>query len=428
MLCCRILCAALGVCGFMFPPHEFLAKGEQSVTAEPVTAVGLADTEVLDTEARARIVINAAGKQFTYEDEKIIPSDFTVAEYIETHEINSPIERKIEFVDGLMRKGADYKTALSVCFPRLPSVVDEVKGALFVPAVDAQVEYKNGIYNVTKESAGAKLDENRLYAGIYYCFKFGGDSVRANAVVVPPEVTQGELKRNIILRGAYTTEYSTSTESRAHNVSLALSKFDGLKIAAGETLSFNATVGARTEENGFRKAKIIVDGKYVDGVGGGVCQASTALYNAALLAGLSCSANAHSICPSYCPAGLDAMISTSSDLKVTNTTDHDIYIAVKFAGAKATVRMFGEKNEFDITPESVVLETRPFKDVEVVDGERKYFGEDAVSGDRLLVSLGKDGVVSETYLKYYKDGQFVKRVKIRQNEYKASPQIVAVAP
>ncbi len=84
--------------------------------------------------------------------------------------------------------------------------------------------------------------------------------------------------------------------------------------------------------------------------------------------------------------------------------------------------------EYKIVPESVTVKTVKCEELETVDVERKYFGADAVGGDRLLVALGKDGVVSETYLKYYKDGKFIKRVKIRANEYKPTPQIVAIAP
>lgn len=418
----KILFAAVA-CAFSCGAREIPAAYAETPSAAVVS------TDVDTEEPRtASVTIAAGGKKFTYTDEKITPSDFTVSEYIETHNINAPLADKLDTVDTLLKKGASYKTALGVCFPLLTATVDKVAAGLYVPAVNAEVVYKNGVFSVTSERAGAELDENRLYAGIYYCFKFGGESINATTVRIDPAVKSAELKSNLVLRGAYTTDYHTSTADRAHNVTLALKKYDGLRIRAGETVSFNQTVGARTVENGFKTAKIIVDGKYTDGVGGGVCQASTAVYNAALLAGLKCNANAHSICPSYCPAGLDAMISSVSDLTVTNVTAHDVFISVKYAGGKATVKFFGERNEYEIVPESVIVDKRPFADMEIVDKDRKFFGADAVSGDRLLVSQGKDGIISETYLKYYKNGKFVKRVKLRVNEYKSLPQIFAIAP
>ena len=381
-------------------------------------------------ERAASVRVEACGKVFTYKDEPIVPSDFTVAEKIELLKINAPVEEKIEYVDMCLQKGADYKTALSMCFPLLPRFTDRIAETVNVAPVDAAVVYKNGKFGVTREKSGVALDENKLYAGIYFCFKFGetGRTLKADTVTVPPAVTAKELSGNLTLRSEYKTDYKTSTAQRAHNVSLALSKFDGLSVAPGQRLSFNTVVGDRTEENGFRKAKIIVDGKYTDGVGGGVCQASTALYNAALTAGLAATANAHSICPSYCPPGLDAMISSFSDLVITNTTAHDIYISVRTGNGAAAVKIFGEKQDVEVVPESVVTNVVPHRQTEILDAERKYFGADAVKGDRLIVSPGKDGMASETYLNYYKNGTLIRRTLIRQNSYKPTPCVVAVAP
>lgn len=384
----------------------------------------------VDTERPATfVIVTESGEKYTYTDELITPSDFTVQEEIERRKINAPLREKIALVDLWLAKGADYNGALNVCFPRLNAVVQTLADKLYVEPVDATVEYKNGKFTVTQHKSGRLLDENKLYASIYCALKFtGGGTVKADTVTVEPQVTKPELERNLVIRSSYATDYSTSNAARAHNVTLALKKFDGAVVAPGEAFSFNGIVGARTEENGFDSAKIIVDGKYTTGVGGGVCQASTAVYNAALLAGLHATANAHSICPSYCPPGLDAMISGYSDLVVRNITSHNIYISVRVSGGKGTVTIFGEPNEFTIVPESVIVKTVEFDEEEIADTEHKYFDETSVSGDRLLVSPGKNGIVSETYLKYYKDGRFVKRVKIRTNEYRSTPQVVAVAP
>ncbi len=389
--------------------------------------VAFADEASVDDVTTLTVV--ADGKSFTYRDEKITPSDFTVAEQIERRAINAPLEKKIELVDRYLSKGADYKTALGVCFPLLVRKVDEIAEYLYIAPTDAKVSYTNKQFFVSAEKTGRALDETRLYAGLYCNLKFaGGGKVSASTVKLMPEVTREMLKSELILRGRYCTDFSASTAARAHNVALALGKYDGLTIAAGESVSFNALVGERTESNGFKSAKIIVDGKYTDGVGGGVCQASTAVYNAALLAGLDCAANAHSICPSYCPPGLDAMISGFSDLVITNLTGRAARISVRIYGNKATVDVYGVMPEYRIVPESVVVNTVACEVTENVDTERKYFDDTAQSGDRLLVSPGKDGVTSETYLNYYKNGKLVRRSKVRTNYYKPTPRVIAVAP
>lgn len=379
-------------------------------------------------EPRAGFTIDACGREYVYCDELIEPSDFTVAEEIEQRKINAPLEQKLELVDSWLEKGADYKTALCRCFPRIEYTVKEIKENVNVAPTDARVEYTGGRFTVTAEKKGRALDETRLYASIYYALKYGDGKIGASVTDVAPELTAQELERNLTLRGSYTTSYRSSSKGRAHNVEFAAEKFDGLAILPHGSASFNEIVGARTEKNGFATAKIIVDGKYVDGVGGGVCQASTAVYNAALRAGLRCSANAHSICPSYCDPGLDAMISTMSDLVVYNDTDHTVYILVKSAERNTTVCIYGEPSEYTYEPESVTVERIEPECVEFTDTERKYFRGDSVAGDRLVISGGVAGVRSETYINVYKNGALVDRRKIRENSYKSSPQITAISP
>lgn len=380
------------------------------------------------TEYSTLTVVYGTDK-YVYTDKPVVPSDFTVIEQIAARRINAPLSQKIEYMDECIARGADYKTAVKQCFPVLVRELDGISDSVFVPPTDAKTVYEHGVFSVVPEKAGRRINEEKLYASIYCAFKFsGGGEVKATISDIPPIITAEMLRAELYTRSSYTTDFSGSSEERAHNVKLALSKIDGIMIPAGETLSFNDTVGERTEANGFKQAKIIVDGKYIDGTGGGVCQASTAVYNAALIAGLSCAANAHSICPSYCPAGLDAMISSVSDLLITNTTTHSIYIAVKVSGRTATVKVYGEQSQYKIKPESVVLNVEKCAEQEVVDNEYKYFEQGVQSGKRMLVSLGKDGVTSETYINVYKDGQMIKRVKVRENTYRAVPQVIAVAP
>lgn len=380
-------------------------------------------------ETAVKIEVQYGENTYVYQDKPVAPSDFTVIEQIAARKINAPLPEKILYMDECLSRGADYKTAVAQCMPVLVRDLDGIARTVFVAPTDARIVHKNGVFKVEAEKAGRRLDEDKLYAAIYCALKFsGGGSIKAYTSAIPPIVTAAQLKAELTPRSSYTTDFSTSSKERAHNIRLALGKIDGMLIKAGETLSFNSTVGERTERNGFKKAKIIVDGKFTDGIGGGVCQASTAVYNAALTAGLCCNANAHSICPSYCPAGLDAMISSVSDLLITNTTEHTVYISAQTSAGYGTVKIFGEKPEYDIVPESVVVDTVKFDTVEQVDSEFKYFSPGTPCGTRLLVSPGKDGIKSETYIKFYRDGTLVKRTKVRENTYRCVPQTIAVAP
>lgn len=122
------------------------------------------------------------------------------------------------------------------------------------------------------------------------------------------------------------------------------------------------------------------------------------------------------------------MISSISDLLITNNTGSDAYFSVKVQDGRATVRVIGERDAYKRVPVSEIIKTVEYERREIIDTEHKFFGADATSGDRLVATTGKDGYESVTYIKYYKDGKFVKRVKIRDNVYKSAPQITVIAP
>src|SRR5690606_24478075 len=87
--------------------------------------------------------------------------------------------------------------------------------------------------------------------------------------------------------GEFTTQYNPSDKNRSKNLEIAVSKIDKKLLKPGETISFNQIVGPRTAETGFKDAYIVIRNKYVKGMGGGICQVSSTLYNAALLANMT---------------------------------------------------------------------------------------------------------------------------------------------
>lgn len=119
--------------------------------------------------------------------------------------------------------------------------------------------------------------------------------------------------------GTYTTLYDADIP-RASNVILAASRINGVVVQPGESFSYNQTILPRTAANGYVEAPVIVNKKYVPGIGGGICQVSSTLYAAMLTAGLPATErHPHSLAVSYIPAGMDATISGSAlDLKFVN--------------------------------------------------------------------------------------------------------------
>jgi vancomycin resistance protein YoaR len=141
----------------------------------------------------------------------------------------------------------------------------------------------------------------------------------------------------------FTTAFDPSNAKRAHNIRLAARRLNGKVIAPGQVLSVNRVVGNRTHENGFLTAPVIEDGKKVPGIGGGVSQVASTLFNAALLAGLTVSEHQNHTKPvRYLPVGRDATVAWNLiDLKIRNNTRTPVKVRAVAPGGRLTVAMLG---------------------------------------------------------------------------------------
>lgn len=126
----------------------------------------------------------------------------------------------------------------------------------------------------------------------------------------------------------FSTKFNEKNTPRVENLKLASIAIDNVIIRPGEIFSYNAHVGPTTRERGFEKAKIIVNGEEKEGYGGGVCQISSTLYNAAKNAGLEIiERHPHSKEVAYIEKGKDAATSYGGvDLKFKNTLTHPVRI------------------------------------------------------------------------------------------------------
>ena len=219
----------------------------------------------------------------------------------------------------------------------------------------------------------------------------------------------------------FSTYYGESSEGRKHNVALAARKIDGLVLCCEEEFSFNDVVGRRSAENGFENAYIIKDGEFVEGVGGGVCQVSSTIYNCALLAGLSISCvHAHSLPVSYVAPSFDAMVSSSSDLRFVNVLSAPITIRMSADGQYVRAEIYGF-DDANIRRRFVTLCDLPF--------ETEYREDPLLpAGEERIDNCGKKGLKSEGYLEYFSDGKLVRTERIRSDVYAPQKRIVYRGP
>ena len=215
----------------------------------------------------------------------------------------------------------------------------------------------------------------------------------------------------------FSTHYGDSKPNRKDNVALACRKIDGTVLYPEDEFSFNDIVGARTVENGFKSAYIIKDGEFVEGIGGGVCQVSSTVYNCALLANLTITCvRAHSLPVSYVAPSFDAMVSTASDLRFVNTLSSPVTIKMSADGKYLKAEMYGIET-CTIRRRSQTIETLPFE-IEYRDDATLKLGEEVID------TYGKAGLRSHGFLEYYQNGKLVKTVLIRKDTYFPQKRIV----
>lgn len=219
---------------------------------------------------------------------------------------------------------------------RMPKAVDKSKAAPFVVEASKAFDKTEGGY-VTR------VNTKKTYENLETALMGGGD--RADVVTEKtkaPEPTTGFVKLS-----SYTTKYNAGQRARTNNVSLAAKTINNYVVKPGETFSYNKVVGRRDPSRGYKEAPIFVGGAVEPGMGGGVCQVSTTLYNAVLLADLTVvERHPHSKIVAYAPAGRDATVAYGSlDFKFRNNYTHPVTIKTTMGGGSLSVSVWGDASD-----------------------------------------------------------------------------------
>ena len=243
--------------------------------------------------------------------------------------------------------------------------------------------------------------------------------------VLSPKVKTSDIGTEAFpnLLASYTTYYSTSNSNRSTNIALASKKINGTVVMPGETFSYNTTVGKRTAAAGFKGAASYVNGEVVDSIGGGICQVSSTLYNAVLLANLEIVERTnHGYDTGYVPVSRDATVSWGGpDFKFKNSRDYPIKIVCSGTGGSVVFKIFGLKNndEYDVSVVSWVESTIPYKTI--------YQKTSSLAkGKQKVIQSGSNGCKSVAYRVYKKNGVEVSRQLLSRDTYNAHNKIVSV--
>lgn len=333
------------------------------------------------------------------------------------------------FWESLWRRAGIAKPTPRVVEPVLISSgegLDEVAGFVSraqYPPRKATAKLVGGVVVRTPEGSSVALDKAKLQQELPEIVAGAGKGPMP-LVRGPKHVPDAELAKITDVMTTFQTRFSASNANRTHNIKLAAEKFNGLVLMPGEKASFNTVVGQRTAKNGFKVAGVYVLGRHDFDFGGGICQVSTTLYNAALLSNMKIvSRRAHGLPVSYVPLGRDATVNWGSiDLVIQNNYEFPVALSTSFVPGRLAISVLGKKDP----SLKVEIERGP---IETWDNGVKIVKDASLPpGKEVVVEKGAIGRKTTTFRLVYNGDVLAKREALGVSYYSGSKRIVAKNP
>lgn len=253
-----------------------------------------------------------------------------------------------------------------------------------------------------------------------------------NTITIPLKITKPKITTNQIgteafpnLLATYSTTFSASNTNRTTNIRLASNKINGVVLMPGETFSYNKVVGKRTAAAGYKSAAVYVAGRVENGIGGGICQVSSTLYNTALRANLEIVKRSnHRFATGYVPLSTDATVSWGGpEFVFKNSRKYPVKIVSHVNGGRITVSIYGckEEVEYDVVIQSQTLQTIPMKTVYRTNTSLP-------KGTKKTVQKGHGGYKSRAYRILKLNGTVVSKQLLSTDTYAQLETIIEQNP
>jgi vancomycin resistance protein YoaR len=290
------------------------------------------------------------------------------------------------------------------------------------PGRDARVSWQNGRLEVTPEQQGMELDIPAARQQLIESVKdltTGPVDLAVKQQII--RVTARDLAAVKDELASFTTVFDPGKTNRAHNIRLAAEFLNNSIVKPGEIFSFNKQVGPRMAKYGYKEAPVIANNRLQTGIGGGVCQVSTTLYQALLHTGMSAKERTpHSKPPGYVPLGQDAAVADNQiDFTFENTGRYPVVITAAVAGNKLTVRLLGKKEHnyvVRLTSESITKITPA--QVTVTDP--------SLPRGKKVFTKGENGYRVKVYRTIMENGKVLKKELLSDDYYRPTDAVVRV--
>ncbi len=385
---------------------------------------GLRDTEITLLAAGNQSVVVTAGELgIAWGNPELVEEALAVG-------IRGNVIERYKILKDLERENLVYPIALTFDLQSISDVLIEKCIPYDVKAVSYGLVRENDNFRIVEGHTGYALDVETSIDKVSQYLTQEWDrkvcTIGLDVVVEEPKGSVEELSKVKDILGSYTTEYTTSNYNRSANVDNGCKLIDGALVYPGEEFSMHALVTPFTTANGYYMAGSYMNGQVVDSLGGGICQVSTTLYNALLLAELDITERYnHSMIVTYVEPSADAAISESSgkDFKFVNNLEYPVYIEGFTKNKHITFNIYGcETRDLnrEVRYESKVLEVNyPPSDTIYADASRPL-GYVSDSGSAHV------GYKAQLWKVVLENGREVSRTQVNSSSYKMVPRSAVV--
>lgn len=328
------------------------------------------------------------------------------------------INRFIKF-RSIERSGLNLQLPFSIHYDKFLKALEILDNSTLKAPVNAKFDIIKGKVQIVNEEYGFAFDKEALYKEL----KVNKDLIQVNLNVktVKPSITTEILKTQGIKEriSSFTTNFDASNAPRSSNIRLAAKSIAGIILPPGAIFSFNEVVGQRSEERGYKEAGVYINGKVDTGIGGGICQVSTTLYNAVLLADLLVMERSnHSLTVPYVPLSRDAAVSWGlQDFKFTNNTENHILINSSTTGGSITFELYSTISNKSVELISTTL-AKSIAPVLYIDDLIAPFGQN------IVIEKGHDGYQSQLVKNVYVNRNLLRTEVVSKDKYSTATKII----
>ncbi len=358
----------------------------------------------------------------------------------------TPFEYRSRMQQEAEKYGAYLYTKVTYDKATVRSLSEKLSALVSSPARDATVysfDFATRSFQYQAEQSGTYLSSDDIYNAITGQMDMNGcnGTITLHTSPQQPNVTMAQLQQNFGLIASYSTD-TLASYNRNKNIELACKALNGTVLESGKTLSFNETTGRRTVDKGYLMAPAIAQGRSYEEAGGGVCQVSSTLFNAAVLANMKIVTSSPHAWPSaYVEPGRDATVDWQSgqkleeslDLKIRNNSAYPIFIVSYITGTNfhriclCTVEIYGVNTNDGVTIDLITeLAEEPTPSPTPRQPEYVPADADHPSGTVETIVAGREGYKYKTYRVYYRDGVEKRRELIRTSNYRPYAEQVRI--